>query len=86
MRDERVIAFRNTDRRVGTTRGRFEMYLINRLRALVRDDSGQDLIEYALLAALIALGSVVAITAAGGSVKQIWEAVEAALAGAAAAV
>jgi pilus assembly protein Flp/PilA len=62
------------------------MYLINRLRALVRDDSGQDLIEYALLAALIALGSVVAITAAGASVNQIWQAVMNALAGAAAAV
>ncbi len=36
------------------------MYLINRLRALVRDDSGQDLIEYAFLAALIALASVLA--------------------------
>ena len=33
------------------------MYLINRLRALVRDDRGQDLIEYALLAALIALAA-----------------------------
>ena len=37
------------------------MYLINRLRALVRDDRGQDLIEYTLLAALIALASVLAI-------------------------
>jgi pilus assembly protein Flp/PilA len=62
------------------------MYLINRLRALVRKDEGQDLIEYALLAALIALGSVLAITAAGTSVNQIWVAVRDALAGAAAGV
>ena len=34
------------------------MYLINRLRTLVRDESGQDLIEYALLAALIAIGLI----------------------------
>jgi Flp pilus assembly pilin Flp len=51
------------------------MYLINRLRALVRDDSGQDLIEYALLAALIALASVIAVTQAGTAVRQVWEAI-----------
>jgi pilus assembly protein Flp/PilA len=48
------------------------MDLINRLRALVRDDSGQDLIEYALLAALIALAAVAAITAAGVQVNAVW--------------
>lgn len=48
------------------------MDLINRLRALVRDDSGQDLIEYALLAALIALASVFAIQAAGLQVNAVW--------------
>jgi len=31
------------------------------LKKLLRDDSGQDLIEYALVAALIALGSIVAM-------------------------
>jgi len=41
----------------------------------VRDDSGQDLIEYALLAALIALACVVAITQAGGAVNTIWQAI-----------
>ena len=33
------------------------------LKKLVRDESGQDLIEYALVAALIALGAVVAMKA-----------------------
>jgi len=51
------------------------MYLINRLRALVRDDRGQDLIEYALLAALIALASVLAIQAAGTQVNNVWNAI-----------
>ena len=51
------------------------MYLINRLRALVRDDSGQDLIEYALLAALIAHASVAAVTAAGDAVENVWNAI-----------
>ena len=51
------------------------MDLINRLRALVRDDSGQDLIEYALLAALIALASVLAIQQAGAAVNAVWVAI-----------
>jgi Flp pilus assembly pilin Flp len=51
------------------------MFLINRLRALVRDDRGQDLIEYALLAALIALASVLAIQAAGNQVNAVWQAI-----------
>jgi pilus assembly protein Flp/PilA len=48
------------------------MTIINRLRTIVRDDSGQDLIEYAMLVALIALGCVVAVTAAGGRVTEIF--------------
>jgi Flp pilus assembly pilin Flp len=58
------------------------MYLINRLRALVRDDRGQDLIEYALLAALIALASVFAITQAGIEVNLVWESIVGMLQGA----
>ena len=36
---------------------------------LVREDAGQDLIEYALLAGLISLASVVAITALGTAIQ-----------------
>jgi len=54
--------------------------LLLRLRMLTRDDRGQDLIEYALLAGLIALGSVAAITLAGGSVTSIWDSIQGALA------
>ena len=46
--------------------------LIARFRALLRNDEGQDLIEYALLAGLISLVAVGAITAAGGSVNGIF--------------
>jgi pilus assembly protein Flp/PilA len=46
--------------------------IINRLRSLVRDDSGQDLLEYALLVALIAIFCVGAIQAAGGSVSGVF--------------
>jgi pilus assembly protein Flp/PilA len=46
--------------------------MINKMRALVRDDNGQDLIEYALLAGLISLVAVAAITTAGTNVKSIF--------------
>jgi pilus assembly protein Flp/PilA len=55
------------------------MNLINRFRNIVRDDSGQDLIEYAMLVALIALGCVVAVTAAGAKVTDVFNAIVAAI-------
>jgi Flp pilus assembly pilin Flp len=62
------------------TRGRIVMnYLITRLQSLVRRDEGQDLIEYAMLVALIALFSVVAVTAAGGKVVDVFNAIVAAI-------
>jgi len=36
----------------------------------IREDRGQDLIEYALLAGLISLASVVAITALGTAIQN----------------
>ncbi len=55
------------------------MNLINHLRTLVRDDSGQDLLEYALLVALIALVAVGAVTLAGQNVSNIFNRVAAAI-------
>jgi len=49
--------------------------LINRLPTLMRDDSGQDLLEYALLVALIALVAVVAVTNSGKAVNSIFSSV-----------
>jgi pilus assembly protein Flp/PilA len=47
--------------------------LVSYLRAkLMRDDSGQDLLEYALLVALIALVCVLAITNTGTAVNAIF--------------
>jgi pilus assembly protein Flp/PilA len=48
------------------------MTLINRLRAFIRGEEGQDLLEYALLIALIALVCVVAVTDAGLAVQNIF--------------
>ena len=46
--------------------------MINRVRNFVRSTEGQDLLEYALLVALIALVATVAITATGTNVKTIF--------------
>jgi pilus assembly protein Flp/PilA len=48
------------------------MTFINRVRTFVNDDSGQDLLEYALLVALIALVAFAAVQMAGNSVNTIF--------------
>jgi len=57
------------------------MALVNRVRSFVRDDSGQDLLEYALLVGLIALVTVLAVTNAGSQVNRIFTAIATSLAG-----
>ena len=47
-------------------------HLITRMRALTHDDSGQDLLEYALLVALIALVAVAAVQTSGQAVNTIF--------------
>ena len=48
------------------------MNFITHLRAFIKNDEGQDLLEYALLVALIALVCVGAVGAAGTSVNAIF--------------
>jgi Flp pilus assembly pilin Flp len=43
------------------------------LRSLARDERGQDLIEYALLASMIAIFSIAGLLNASGEVNTIWE-------------
>ena len=47
-------------------------WLVTRLGSLVREVEGQDLLEYALLVALIAIVAVGAVTAAGNAVNGIF--------------
>ena len=61
------------------------MNLIARMRAFAVNDEGQDLLEYALLVALIALVCVGAVTMAGTSVNSIFTTVAGKLATAAGA-
>ena len=53
--------------------------LTNFIAAIRRDNEGQDLLEYALLVALIAIVAVAAITTAGEAVVTQFEAIAAAL-------
>ena len=46
-----------------------------------RNEEGQDLLEYALLVALIALGAVLAVTAAGTKVQAVFNAIAKAIPG-----
>ena len=51
------------------------------VRSLTHDDSGQDLLEYALLVALIALVAFGAVKLAGNSVNSIFSNIAGQLAG-----
>ena len=48
--------------------------IMNSLRNFWNDDQGQDLIEYSLLMAFVALASAALFLTAGGSVSGIWSA------------
>ena len=58
------------------------MDFITRVRSFVRNEEGQDLLEYALLVALIALVAYGAVQLAGGSVAGIFNNIAGQLAGA----
>ncbi len=47
------------------------------LMNLVTDEEGQDLIEYALIVALISIVAVVALTALGGNINTLWTTISA---------
>ena len=53
--------------------------LLERLKSVVRRDEGQDLLEYALLIALIAIVCVGAITLAGTNVRAAFNSIAAAI-------
>ena len=58
------------------------MTVINQLRKFVKDESGQDLLEYALLVALIAIVAFVSVKAAGDQVSTIFDTIKTKLASA----
>jgi Flp pilus assembly pilin Flp len=46
--------------------------MIQFLKTFIADESGQDLIEYTLLMAFVALASAAIFLGAGGSISGIW--------------
>ena len=50
--------------------------MIKLFKQFIRDDAGQDLIEYALLAGLISIVCVIAIQAAGTKVSTLFNNVQ----------
>ena len=52
------------------------MNLIKSLRARLRNDKGQDLLEYALLVALIAIVCFVAVQNTGTEVNDVFQDIE----------
>jgi Flp pilus assembly pilin Flp len=54
-----------------------------RAMQFLRDENGQDLIEYTLLIAFVALASAALFMGAGGSISAIWAATNTQLANAA---
>jgi pilus assembly protein Flp/PilA len=57
--------------------------LVAFMRRFIREDEGQDMVEYALILGLISIIAVAAVTATGLSIQTIWNNVSAAVAGAA---
>ena len=46
--------------------------MMNLINNFFRDEQGQDLIEYTLLLAFVALASAALFVSAGGSINTIW--------------
>ena len=45
---------------------------IQAIHSFIKDDAGQDLVEYSLLLGFLALGSLALLSSAGTSIKTIW--------------
>jgi pilus assembly protein Flp/PilA len=58
------------------------LYLYLWIKSWLKNDKGQDLIEYALLLGLIAIICIVAITAGGTAISNLWDQIRTALEGA----
>ena len=56
-----------------------QLMMKNFMLSLICDEQGQDLIEYALLAGLISILCVAAITTAGSKVSALWDKVSASI-------
>lgn len=51
----------------------------NNFKRLIKEQNGQDLVEYALLVAIVAVGSIAALTAFQTAISTAWAAISAML-------
>lgn len=51
--------------------------MLNLLKRLVKEEEGQGMIEYALIAGLISIIAIAVVLAVGVDVKALWDKVEA---------
>lgn len=56
---------------------------ISVLKALWREEDGQDLVEYSLLLAFIALAAVTVLSSTSGSLNKLWNTISSTLSSAA---
>jgi pilus assembly protein Flp/PilA len=56
------------------------LHLVSRLRSLIKQETGQDLVEYALVIALIALGATLGMKQLAGGINKAFNSVSVALA------
>ncbi len=54
-------------------------YIVQRYKAFWREESAQDLVEYSLLLAFIALAAIALLSSAGRSTKTVWTTVNSGL-------
>jgi pilus assembly protein Flp/PilA len=72
-----------TGGRLGSTNKKEEFTAMKALiRNLVVREEGQDLVEYALLAALLSIVSITALLALGPTIANVWTQINAAISGA----
>jgi Flp pilus assembly pilin Flp len=57
---------------IACDQGVLQSEFMKTLQRFLKDEQGQDLIEYTLLMAFIALASAAIFTSAGGSISGIW--------------
>ena len=55
--------------------------MLNLIRRIATEDSGQDMVEYVLIFALVSIVAIAAVATTGGAIKGFWESIQGVLEG-----
>ena len=55
--------------------------MLNLLRRIATEDTGQDMVEYVLIFALVSIVAISAVATTGGAIKGFWESIQGVLEG-----